>query len=43
MHVFLTSPFELSWSLLEAMRAGCTSEASDTAPVREAVRHGETR
>lgn len=41
-HVYLTYPFVLSWSLLEAMSAGCAIVASDTEPLREAVRDGET-
>jgi glycosyltransferase involved in cell wall biosynthesis len=41
-HLHWTYPLVLSWNLLEAMSAGCAIVASDTAPVREAIRHGET-
>ncbi|MBB4657822.1 glycosyltransferase [Parvularcula dongshanensis] len=40
-HAYLTVPFVLSWSSMEAMSAGCLMLASDTAPVREVMRHGE--
>jgi len=41
LHIYLTVPFVLSWSMMNALSCGCTVLASDTEPVQEMIRHGE--
>lgn len=41
LHIYLTVPFVLSWSLFNALSCECTVLASNTPPVLELVKHGE--
>ncbi|MBV9125095.1 MAG: glycosyltransferase, partial [Planctomycetes bacterium] len=42
LHLYLTAPFVLSWSLFDALACGCVVLAGDVEPVWEVIEPGRT-
>ncbi len=40
LHIYLTAPFVLSWSVINAMSCGCVVLGSDVGPVQELMEPG---
>ncbi len=41
LHFYLTAPFVLSWSLIDALSCGCVVLAADAEPVKEVIENGK--